>query len=147
MLNSHGIERYEVSAYSKTGQHSSHNLNYWQFGDYLGIGAGAHGKITLPEENTIIRTRKTRATLGLPCYTEQLHRRTFSYPDKTTFPLEFLMNALRLINGCKEALFEARTGIPIQRVEKQLAELRQRSLLQKDKLAATPRAFFSWTAF
>lgn len=140
LLNSHGIERYEVSAYSKTGQHSSHNLNYWQFGDYLGIGAGAHGKITLPEENTIMRTRKTRQPSAYLA-TQNSFTVEHSPIRQDDLPLEFLMNALRLINGCKEALFEARTGIPIQRVEKQLAELRQHNLLQKDKLAATPKGF------
>ena len=60
LLASHGYQHYETSAYTKEGHACQHNLNYWRFGDYLGIGAGAHGKITLPEQNQIIRTRKSR---------------------------------------------------------------------------------------
>jgi putative oxygen-independent coproporphyrinogen III oxidase len=60
LLAEHGYARYEISAYAQPGRRARHNLNYWEFGDYLGIGAGAHGKVTLPETNTILRTRKTR---------------------------------------------------------------------------------------
>src|SRR5690606_41996100 len=60
LLAQQGFEHYEISAHAKPGQAARHNLNYWQFGDYLGIGAGAHGKITLPQTGQIIRTQKTR---------------------------------------------------------------------------------------
>ncbi|MXX98680.1 MAG: radical SAM family heme chaperone HemW [Gammaproteobacteria bacterium] len=119
-LEASGYSRYEVSAYSRA-RPCSHNLNYWQFGDYLGIGAGAHGKLTLAAENRIIRTRKHRsperymakATDGQAC----VEIRELSASEAS---FEFLLNALRLTDGFAKTLFN-RTGLANTTLERQLA--------------------------
>ncbi|MFC3679173.1 radical SAM family heme chaperone HemW [Bacterioplanoides pacificum] len=132
LLAEHGFEHYEISAFCQPGRASRHNLNYWQFGDYLGIGAGAHGKITLADANTILRTHKTR----LP--------KDYLAPDKaflagkqTIDPddigLECLMNALRLRQGIRVEDFEARTGLTLAAVAEPLQRAQQLGLLQLDK--------------
>ena len=138
LLESHGLHRYEVSACSKTGKRSAHNMNYWLFGDYLGIGAGAHGKVTLPRENKIIRTRKTRQPLTYLEQNETLTVETLAI-NIDELPLEFMMNALRLIEGCEEALYSERTGLPLADIEQQLSALRQGGLLVNDQLATTDK--------
>ena len=105
LLAARGYQRYEISAFARPGRRSHHNLNYWQFGDYLGIGAGAHGKLT--REGVITRTRKTR----LPRDYLSSRRRHFEQVAVAQLPLEFLMNALRLCDGFSLAMFEARTGL------------------------------------
>ena len=110
LLETEGFERYEISAFSQPDQQAEHNLNYWQFGDYLGIGAGAHGKISLAQENQIVRTRKTRQPQAY------LDPTTKYLADLTRIPeqdlvLEFMMNALRLKDGVELKLLEERTGI------------------------------------
>jgi putative oxygen-independent coproporphyrinogen III oxidase len=110
LLARHGYARYEVSAYGQPARQCRHNLNYWQFGDYLGLGAGAHGKVTLPEH--IERRTKTRNprtymdAAGTPSatVTERI--------DSRQIVIEFLMNALRLPAGVPFADFERRTGQP-----------------------------------
>jgi putative oxygen-independent coproporphyrinogen III oxidase len=112
VLNSNGYQQYEVSAFSRTGNQCRHNMNYWTFGDYIGIGAGAHGKVTSVNSDTIQRRRKQRqpaafiesALDGDACSgTSELNR-----ADRL---FEFLLNALRLSNGFSFDLFEQRTGI------------------------------------
>lgn len=114
LLAEHGFEQYEISAYSQKGKAAKHNLNYWQFGDYLGIGAGAHGKLTIPAEELndtkIYRTAKTR----LPKDYLNLAKRFLSAQDNIEpedRDLEFLMNGLRLFHGVDVALFSERTGL------------------------------------
>ncbi|MBD8527889.1 radical SAM family heme chaperone HemW [Pseudomarimonas arenosa] len=108
-----GFDQYEVSAYAREGRQSQHNLNYWQFGDYLGIGAGAHGKLTLPAEQAIRRRWKRKHpaayldTAGRP---ESLGGDELIAIERLGF--EFMLNALRLNNGFEIAQFEARTGLP-----------------------------------
>lgn len=105
LLSDSGYRRYEISAYAKPGEPSAHNLNYWHFGDYLGIGAGAHGKITTAE--TIFRTTKTRVPsdyLRAPGGSRQ----AIAEQD---LPLEFLLNGLRLTGGISLAQFELTTGL------------------------------------
>ncbi len=131
LLSQHGYQRYEVSAYAQPGRASRHNLNYWQFGDYLGIGAGAHGKITLPESNRIIRTRKTRMPQHYLDITRTLTAECRSIPV-AELPLEFMMNALRLCEGCPTRLFTGYTGLPLAVIQPQLEHLRGRGLLCKD---------------
>lgn len=97
--------RYEISAFARSGQQSRHNLNYWQFGDYLGIGAGAHGKITTP--GGVFRTNKTR----LPRDYLASRRSNRAAVDTSALPLEFLMNTLRLPTGFTFTRFEERTGL------------------------------------
>lgn len=136
LLQRHGYARYEISAYAQPGRQARHNLNYWLFGDYLGIGAGAHGKLTLAD-GSIIRTRKTRMPAHYLDRSRSLlaERRTIPAAE---LPFEFMMNALRLCEGCPAALFEARTGIPLQQIAAPLAALRQRGLLLQDAARLQP---------
>ncbi len=112
ILRENGFQQYEVSAYAKDKQQCQHNLNYWQFGDYIGIGAGAHGKITSPENMNIIRRAKLRSPqayiekAGLD--TSISSTRELSDNDRI---FEFMMNALRLNDGFPIQLFSERTGL------------------------------------
>jgi oxygen-independent coproporphyrinogen-3 oxidase len=130
LLATHGYQQYEVSAYAKNNQRAKHNINYWQFGDYLGIGAGAHGKIT-HSDGRIERYRKTR----LPAdYLNTNKVKTVGQstvtPDR--LPLEFMMNALLLPDGVPTALFEQRTQLPITSVLPQLQQLQAEGLVSID---------------
>jgi putative oxygen-independent coproporphyrinogen III oxidase len=130
LLQRHGYQRYEISAYAQPGRQARHNLNYWLFGDYLGIGAGAHGKLTLTD-GSIVRTRKTRMpTHYLDRARNPLVERRSIARDE--LPFEFMMNALRLCEGCSSALFPQRTGLSLADIEPALHNLRQRGLLQPD---------------
>lgn len=128
LLKSHGLLQYEVSAYSQIGHACQHNLNYWQFGDYIGIGAGAHGKITDFHNHTITRYWKTR-------YPKNYLEAEFNYlagskiispPER---PIEFMLNALRLNNGISIAYFEERTQLPIVTIASKLKKAESRGLL------------------
>lgn len=123
-----GLVRYEVSAYSLAGRQSTHNLNYWRFGDYIGIGAGAHGKLTQPEADEILRTRAHRQPRHYLAATasRQAERKAVTGDER---PLEFLLNALRLVEGFSEAQFAARTGLPFSRIAKQVECLTKTGLL------------------
>lgn len=118
-----GYGQYEVSAYAQANQPCQHNLNYWRFGDYLGIGAGAHGKMTDAMANRIIRLWKVRhpeiylAKAGTP---EGIGGEAVLSPQEATF--EFMMNALRLTEGFPSHLFQDRAGLPITIAEKALHE-------------------------
>jgi coproporphyrinogen III oxidase-like Fe-S oxidoreductase len=113
-----------------------HNVNYWTFGDYLGIGAGAHGKLSLPEAAQIVRTRKPPApSRYLATAAPKLCETTPIAP--TALPGEFMLNALRLIDGVDAALFTARTGLPEATIEVTCERLRRRGLLRADRLALT----------
>ena len=140
LLSAQGFSRYEVSAFSKPNKQSIHNLNYWRFGDYLGIGAGAHGKITLPAEQQIIRTRKIRQPAS---YLEHTDNTLAGCETITTaeLPIEFMMNALRLSAGTEESLFQQRTGLPISEIAGSLQRLRNAGLLRKENLATTDKGF------
>ena len=110
LLAEHGFSQYEISAYSQPNKQARHNLNYWQFGDYLGIGAGAHGKITIPRTGEVLRTAKTR----LPKDYLNLAKSFLVSADNIESedrPLEFMMNALRLYQGTGKELFCERTGL------------------------------------
>ena len=137
LLASHGYHQYEVSAHARDGQQARHNLNYWQFGDFLGIGAGAHGKIS-HADGRIQRYWKTRQPDDyLREGKAKLAGQQLLSDDE--LPFEFLMNALRLTAGVPASLFSERTGLPLEvlRQARQLAE--QRGLLSVDpqRLAAT----------
>jgi oxygen-independent coproporphyrinogen-3 oxidase len=138
-LAAHGYRRYEVSAWSRPGRECRHNLNYWRFGDYLGIGAGAHAKITYPDR--IEREARTRAPAD---YLRRAvtgdavaERRVLSKADAA---FEFMMNALRLVDGFDVALFESRTRQPLVDVDLALTAALRRGLLIRagDRLAPTP---------
>jgi oxygen-independent coproporphyrinogen-3 oxidase len=135
LLRSHGYGDYEVSAWSQPGAASRHNLNYWTFGDYLALGAGAHGKVTLAD-GQIRRFWKTRQP---EAYLNRIGSRTAGHQLVATedLPLEFMMNALRLSGGVSESLFTERTGLPLSVVEIELESLRKDRLLEPDRLQAT----------
>jgi len=134
-LYQHGFSDYEVSAWCQQGKASRHNLNYWTFGDYLALGAGGHGKISLPD-GTIKRYWKTRQP---EAYLNRIGSRTAGSDTigVAELPLEFLMNALRLREGVDERLFYERTGLPLSSIEVQLQSLRDDKLLTDDRLQAT----------
>jgi oxygen-independent coproporphyrinogen-3 oxidase len=108
-LSAAGFQQYEVSAYARVGRHCRHNLNYWNFGDYLGVGAGAHGKITFQSANWIARTTQTREPRRyLAANPQALQQKAIARKD---LPFEFMLNALRLVEGFETSIFTARTGL------------------------------------
>ncbi len=129
-LSEAGYGQYEVSAYASEERRCRHNLNYWRFGDYLGIGPGAHAKITYPAEGRVERVWKQRqpqAWLELAATEEVVAgRRDLSRDDLV---LEFMMNSLRLSDGFASKLFQERTGLPILAIEKPLQEAQGRGLV------------------
>tara|TARA_R110000824_G_scaffold396810_1_gene598833 strand:+ start:9936 stop:11018 length:1083 start_codon:yes stop_codon:yes gene_type:complete len=134
-LHQQGFSDYEVSAWCREGKASRHNLNYWSFGDYLALGAGGHGKISLPD-STIRRYWKTRQP---DAYLNRIGSRTAGREkiEAEELPLEFLMNALRLRKGVDESLFFERTGLPLSSIAVQLEKLREDKLMVSDRLQAT----------
>ncbi len=135
-LSRQGYTQYEVSAYAQPEHRARHNLNYWQFGDYIGIGAGAHSKITLAE-GSIVRYRKSRSPKDY--MKPKPHFRVGElHIEESDLAFEFLMNALRLNEGVAEALFTERTGLPMQAIEEPLTGLRAQGLIEADRLQATP---------
>jgi oxygen-independent coproporphyrinogen-3 oxidase len=141
LLAAHGYSRYEVSAYARPGRRCRHNTNYWQFGDYLGIGAGAHGKVTLRAVNAIERRAKAR---NPRTYEERAGSPAAVTAERVTEPrqlaLEYLMNALRLLDGTPAALFAARAGQPAEALAAPRAVGVARGWLEPDPavLRATP---------
>lgn len=123
-----GFDRYEVSGYARPGRRSRHNLNYWRFGDYLGVGAGAHGKLTQARAREIWRSAQPReprrylaaAALGAG------NRRKVPAAD---LPFEFMLNALRLVEGFERELFGERTGLPWESVRPTVQKLIARDLM------------------
>ena len=129
-----GFGRYEISAYAKPGARCQHNLNYWRFGDYLGIGAGAHSKLS-SHQGVLREARRAdpRAYLAGDYLDGQ---RRLAASDLV---VEFMMNALRLIEGFPPSLFEERTGLPLATLDAPLAEAQRRGLLtvDPDRIAPT----------
>ena len=137
-----GYEQYEISAYAKHQQRARHNINYWEFGDYLGVGAGAHGKITQPEYSKIFRLWKTRlpkhyleaATSNRISTHLAGHQNVFGAGSDilsaASLPLDFLMNALRLNEGVPIKYLAERTGLSISTLEPQWSELTQKGLVE-----------------
>ncbi len=129
-LAAHDYLRYEISAFAKTGQACRHNLNYWQFGDYLGIGAGAHGKITRSDAQRIHRNwqvKNPRDYLAATTQAQLLGGSKLLSDRETTF--EFLLNAFRLVNGFDTELFQLHCGLPISTVENGLRLAEQKGLI------------------
>lgn len=132
-----GLQRYEVSAYAQPGHRCWHNLNYWQYGDYLGIGAGAHSKISFPDR--IVRqvrwrepaTYMDKAQQGQACSNET----PVSLTDR---PFEFMMNALRLKDGFELVRFTERTGLTLASIQAALDQAEAKGLLQRDLARAWP---------
>jgi putative oxygen-independent coproporphyrinogen III oxidase len=129
-----GLERYEISAFAKPNKRCLHNTNYWQFGDYLGIGAGAHGKLSFAHR--VMRQVKARepklymdkALSAKPwdCMVQETE------VPRTDLPFEFMLNALRLTRGFALADFSERTGLPITSIQKQLEEAETKGLIERD---------------
>lgn len=143
LLAANDFHRYEISAFARRGGESRHNLNYWCFGDYLGIGAGAHSKLTEPRKRRVLRLRKRRqpahylqAAVHSLASKDQV-RPADRYPyladatpvEPQDLSVEFLMNALRLREGFTVSQYEARTGLPFEGLERTVSLLSQRGLL------------------
>ncbi|HEY4714471.1 MAG TPA: YggW family oxidoreductase, partial [Aquirhabdus sp.] len=146
LLRAHGFVQYEVSAWAKE-RPSRHNLNYWQFGDYLAIGAGAHGKVTVlnqdkTDELAIYRFQKTRLPKD---YLAQVPAPALQYEavQAEDLPFEFMMNALRLVEGVPSAYFAERTGLAFDAVCETVQQLQQEKLLDENphQLKCTPLGF------
>ncbi|MGE8573253.1 MAG: radical SAM family heme chaperone HemW [Acinetobacter amyesii] len=127
-LTAQGFINYEVSAWRKE-KPSAHNLNYWQFGDYLAIGAGAHGKVTLPDG--VYRFQKTRLPKDYLAKVPAEHLQ-FKRIEAADMPFEFMMNALRLNHGVEAKLYSERTGESLAPISELLASLRERQLMVND---------------
>jgi putative oxygen-independent coproporphyrinogen III oxidase len=137
MLSGAGYEHYETSAFARTGSQCRHNVNYWCFGDYLGIGAGAHSKLSF--SNRVVRQARYKqprqymemAQKGAPLNTD-------AEVPPGDLPFEFMMNALRLNGGFATSLFEERTGLPLTAVLRELDVAEQRGLISRDTARITP---------
>jgi putative oxygen-independent coproporphyrinogen III oxidase len=125
-----GLQRYEVSAYAQPGHRCWHNLNYWQFGDYLGIGAGANSKLSFPHR--IVRQERLRdprlymdgAAKGFPLASE-------AEVGRADLAFEFMLNAMRLLDGISLQQFAERTGLPLTSIDGGLAQAEQKGLLTR----------------
>jgi putative oxygen-independent coproporphyrinogen III oxidase len=132
-----GYERYEVSAYAKPGHRCWHNVNYWEFGDYLGLGAGAHGKLSFPHRVLRqVRYREPRLYMenalagNAVAQTEEVPR--------GQLPFEFMLNALRLREGFLLSRFSERTGLPLSSIEQPLREAEGKGLIERDLMHVRP---------
>ena len=141
-LSAAGFRQYEISAFSRPAAQCRHNLNYWLFGDYIGIGAGAHGKITDLEQQCVLRRRRVRdpvrylALAGTPGAVSG--QRVL---DQADLVLEFMLNVCRLKRGFSKGLFESRTGIAIAGVQPRLEQAFSRGLLsssEEGRIRPTP---------
>ncbi|MEG0820411.1 MAG: radical SAM family heme chaperone HemW [Burkholderiaceae bacterium] len=137
-----GFRHYEISAYAQPGRAARHNLNYWAFGDYLGIGAGAHGKLSFPHR--VVRQVRFR---NPQAYLEHAARGEFVAEsievDRADLPFEFMLNALRLTDGVAAGLFAERTGLPLSVIESPLNEAERRGLIVRDHVRIAPTALGS----
>jgi oxygen-independent coproporphyrinogen-3 oxidase len=126
-----GLERYEVSAFARPGHRARHNLNYWAFGDYLGIGAGAHGKLSFAHR--IVRQARLRDPLAYLAGAEAGDAVASEVEvARGDLAFEFMLNALRLRDGFVVTDFSARTGLAVTAIDKPLAEAERRGLVERD---------------
>jgi oxygen-independent coproporphyrinogen-3 oxidase len=136
-LASEGYRHYETSAFARPGREAQHNLNYWTFGDYLGVGAGAHSKLSFADR--ILRQRRVKhprdylekMAAGVPVRQEQ------GLAAKE-LPFEFMMNALRLVEGFELRLFAERTGVPLHVLRKPLDVAERSGLIEQDHARVRP---------
>lgn len=138
MLATAGYAHYEVSAYAQPHHRSRHNLNYWQFGDYLGIGAGAHSKLSFPDGRIVreMRFRQPRAYLDAVRAGAPVHTAHEVPVNEVAF--EFMLNALRLTEGVAAEVFAERAGLPLAAVARELREAVARGLLDEDPTTIRP---------
>jgi oxygen-independent coproporphyrinogen-3 oxidase len=137
-----GMERYEVSAYAKPGHRCRHNLNYWQFGDYLGLGAGAHSKLSFPHR-VVRQVRYRDPNLYMR---HALAGQALAQDDEVArgdLPFEFMLNALRLKDGFAPAQFGERTGLSMSAIEPALQEAERKGLIERslERIKPTQRGF------
>src|SRR5436853_1621057 len=139
LLGEAGFAQYEVSAYALAGRQCRHNLNYWTFGDYLGVGAGAHGKLSFAASGRIVRTVQPREPRRYLASVPSGVTRT-AVPRRER-PFEFMLNALRLVEGFETASFSERTGLDWEEVSKTMSSLVGKGLIvgQGTRYRATPR--------
>jgi oxygen-independent coproporphyrinogen-3 oxidase len=140
-LANEGFRQYEISAYARDKRHCVHNINYWQFGDYLGLGAGAHGKLTEFTTATINRYARQRLPESYlqNAGSENVMTDTRGL-DREDIVLEFMMNALRLEEGVPVSLFNERTGLPIGEAEEPLRAAQAKGLIEWDSEILKPTA-------
>jgi putative oxygen-independent coproporphyrinogen III oxidase len=137
LLAAHGYQHYETSAFAQQKRQSRHNLNYWQFGDYLGIGAGAHSKLSFHDKVVRqVRHRQPQAYLDAVAQNTPLQSEHEVERDELAF--EFMMNALRLNEGFDNALFQERTSLPLLGIRRELEEAEWRGLLFRDHQRIAP---------
>ena len=142
MTSGAGLERYEVSAYAKPGHRCWHNVNYWQFGDYLGVGAGAHSKLTFAHRIVRqVRLREPRLYMD-----GALAGRPLAQDDEVAradLPFEFMLNALRLRDGFALAQFTERTGLALTAIARPLEQAQRKGLVERDlaRVRPTTRGF------
>jgi putative oxygen-independent coproporphyrinogen III oxidase len=136
-LGAAGYEHYETSAFAKPGERAKHNVNYWTFGDYLGIGAGAHGKISFRSRITREQRERKPQTYLRAALDGDAIQEAREVADNE-LPFEFMLNALRLTEGFPVALFAQRTGLPITVIERQLNEAESAGLLERDHATIRP---------
>jgi putative oxygen-independent coproporphyrinogen III oxidase len=136
ILGEAGFGHYETSAFARPGRRCRHNLNYWEFGDYLGIGAGAHGKISFPDR--ITRHERVKQPR------DYMDKGNSFSGEKTIatseLPFEFMLNALRLVDGFEVKLFGERTGLLLTSIEPQLQEAEKQGLIERDWKRIRPTA-------
>ncbi|MEW6765628.1 MAG: radical SAM family heme chaperone HemW [Pseudomonadota bacterium] len=143
LLAEAGFSQYEVSAYAREGHRCAHNLNYWEFGDYVGIGAGAHGKLTLPAEQRILR----RARIKNPRDYQTHAGAPAAFAEEAVAPrnaaFEFMLNALRLKAGFAPPLFQERAGIPLGLIREPLQKAEDAGLIDWgiQRIAPTPQGW------
>lgn len=133
-----GYRQYETSAYAQSGRQAQHNLNYWGFGDFLGIGAGAHAKLSAPD-GRLLRTWKTRLPKDYLDPTKPFQAGE-KHLEPADLPFEFMMNALRLVDGVPAAWYPQRTGQPLDSLAPALAAARRDGLLVDDPERLQPTA-------
>ncbi|NKB37395.1 MAG: radical SAM family heme chaperone HemW [Gammaproteobacteria bacterium] len=139
LLEAAGYHQYEISAYARDGRESRHNLNYWRFGDYLGLGAGAHGKLTNKDRHIITRYAKHRIP---DAYISRAGNESVlaesRIVERKELIFEFMLNALRLCEGFSESLFSARTGLQLCNIETALLRAREEDLIIDDNEQIRP---------
>jgi len=136
LLQQSEFQHYETSAFARPGHRCRHNLNYWEFGDYLGIGAGAHGKISFPDRVTR-HSRIKQPREYLAAQNTLVEDRTIPAGE---LPLEFMLNALRLPDGFPVGLFQERTGLPFSTIAAPLKDAEEKGLLERDLKRIRPSA-------
>ena len=137
MTGQAGLQRYEVSAYARQGHRCHHNLNYWHFGDYLGLGAGAHSKLSFAHR-IVRQVRHREPALYMQKALEGRSLAQETQVSRTDLPFEFMLNALRLKDGFQLQQFSERTGLPISAIEKSLLEAESRGWIERDLATVRP---------